>query len=283
MTLRSPENWVTCRMARGVANTSLFYSAIWVALLVHACAPRSIAQEPGTRPAVEAGREALRESASFPWYDPERDDLRDLNAPAKKAVDAEIRKTGWEREPAAAPNAVARPRTTSSLAGFLQAAAMALLVLLLCGLSYLLVRYFVLQEEAAGGNRQQAPLDDRSQEADRVEQLPFHVRRTDTDLLSEARRLYEQQRYEEAIVYLFSYQLVELDKHQHIHLAKGKTNRQYLRELRQHAALQGMVQRSMIAFEEVFFGRHRLDRDRFEQAWQQLPAFQQALQPGVAA
>ena len=73
-------------------------------------------------------------------------------------------------------------------------------------------------------------------DADRVEALPFHVRAASGDFLAEARRLYDAGHYSEAIVYLFSYQLVQLDKHHVIRLAKGKTNRQYVRETRQRPA-----------------------------------------------
>ena len=51
------------------------------------------------------------------------------------------------------------------------------------------------------------------------------------DLLAEARRHYQAGNYGAAIVYLFSFQLVQLDQRQIIRLAKGKTNRQYLREV----------------------------------------------------
>ena len=44
-------------------------------------------------------------------------------------------------------------------------------------------------------------------------------------------RLYEKRgNFNQAIIYYYSYQLVTLDRRQVIRLAKGKTNRQYLRE-----------------------------------------------------
>ncbi len=74
------------------------------------------------------------------------------------------------------------------------------------------------------------------------------------DLLAEARRHYQAGNYGAAIVYLFSFQLVQLDKRQIIRLAKGKTNRQYLREVGPRAALLRLVEQTMVAFEDVFFG-----------------------------
>ena len=43
--------------------------------------------------------------------------------------------------------------------------------------------------------------------------------------------------------------------------------RQYLRELRLRPDLGRLLTTSMIAFEEVFFGGHSLDQERFEECW----------------
>lgn len=229
-------------------------------------------------PAVEAGKQALRDSASFPWYDPETDDLRDLHAKTRQDDDTDTRKHGWEWEPP--------PQTTPNLNWqfptlwqVVQYAAMALLVVLILGLVVLLLRYFLKQEDELGAPAAAlSSTDDRAGEVDRVEQLPFVVRRPGGDLLSEARALYEQGRYGEAMVYLYSYQLVQLDRHHLIHLAKGKTNRQYLREVRQERRLHTILHGSIVAFEDYFFGRHELDRQRFEECWQRLDEFHGALE-----
>ncbi len=114
-------------------------------------------------------------------------------------------------------------------------------------------------------------------EADLIESLPFEVPRPQSDLLAEAKRLYEQGAYAQAIVYLFSYQLVQLDQHQAIRLTRGKTNRQYLRELLARPDLGGILERTMVAFEDVFFGHHPLDRAGFERCWQRLDEFHQRI------
>ncbi len=94
-------------------------------------------------------------------------------------------------------------------------------------------------------------------------------------MLAAARRAYEEGDFSTAIVYLFSHQLIELDRHQCIRLAKGKTNRQYLRELAQRADLRMLLSETMVRFERVFFGDQRLDQAAFEDCWRQLPQFQQ--------
>ena len=118
-------------------------------------------------------------------------------------------------------------------------------------------------------------------DVDRIEQLPFAVKRPQSDLLGEARRHYEQGNFAEAIIYYFSYQLVELDKHQVIRLTKGKTNRQYLGEARRAPDLRPLLEDTMVAFEDVFFGHHDLERSRFEACWNRLAQFQKSLAGGT--
>ena len=109
---------------------------------------------------------------------------------------------------------------------------------------------------------------------DRIELLPFKVKKDGPlDLMGEAKRLYEQGDYSQAIVYLYSYMLVRLDRSQLIRLAKGKTNRQYLRELRVRNDLSGMLEITMQTFEDVFFGHYPLDRQRFEKSWNRMDEF----------
>ena len=99
-------------------------------------------------------------------------------------------------------------------------------------------------------------------------------------MLGEARRHYREGNYSEAIIYLFSHELVELDRFALIRIAKGKTNRQYLRELGPSPPLRPPLELTMTAFEDVFFGRRALDRAGFEACWNQLPVFEQLLSRG---
>jgi hypothetical protein len=70
---------------------------------------------------------------------------------------------------------------------------------------------------------------------------------------------------------------VQLDRHHVIRLAKGKTNRQYLRETRTRPALAEILETTMVAFEDVFFGKHELSRQRFEECHSQFGTFQSEL------
>ena len=138
----------------------------------------------------------------------------------------------------------------------------------------------VLGRDGQGADEDEPPGE--MGKADRVEKLPFRVQRPRADLLGEARRSYQAGDYAEAIVYLFSYQLVYLDKHDLVHLARGKTNRQYLREMGRGPGIVPVVEQTMLAFEDVFFGGHGLDRSRFELCWNGLEQFQRDVQQAAA-
>jgi hypothetical protein len=86
-------------------------------------------------------------------------------------------------------------------------------------------------------------------------------------------------RYNEAVVYLFGYMLLALDQSRKIHLQKGKTNRMYLREIRSETPLKEIVSKTMLAFEDVFFGRYDIDRARFEMLWAQRDEFHRLIRP----
>ena len=107
--------------------------------------------------------------------------------------------------------------------------------------------------------------------------LRRRIRQTWPDLRGEAERNYREGNYREAIVYLYSYLLVQLDRRQVIRLTKGKTNRQYLREVRQRPELVPIFEPTMIAFEDVFFGDHPLSRGEFEKCWDRLDEFHRLL------
>jgi hypothetical protein len=135
---------------------------------------------------------------------------------------------------------------------------------------FLLWRAFLLRPR----DQEAGEADAEAGHAARIESLPFPVTQGRRDLLAEARRHYEQGNYRQAIIYLFSFQLVRLDRQQIIHLAKGKTNRQYLREVGAQQTLRRIIEHTMVAFEDVFFGNHAIDRERFEACWSRVGEFE---------
>jgi hypothetical protein len=71
---------------------------------------------------------------------------------------------------------------------------------------------------------------------------------------------------------------VELDRHHVIRLAKGKTNRQYVRETRQRPLLRTILETTMVAFEDAFFGNKTLSREAFERSWNRVNEFRMELE-----
>jgi hypothetical protein len=204
--------------------------------------------------AVQSGRKALDSWYGYPWYDPKADDLRPVEIAPK-----EERET---YDPAV-------PRA-SFLGPVLQMAGWTVIGLGLAAVLYFLVRAFVFRP------REQAEAETAAADGQspRIDALPVPVASGRLDLLAEARRQYEQGNYRQAIICLFSFQLLQLDKRQIIHLAKGKTNRQYLREVGPRQGLRWLVEQTMVAFEDVFFGNHALDRGRFEACWSRVGEFE---------
>ncbi|MCL4201846.1 MAG: DUF4129 domain-containing protein [Pirellulaceae bacterium] len=233
-------------------------------------------------PSVEAGRKALSARSKYPWYDAQEDGLRriDVRTPRESAKN---RGSMWQATPT-------KPSDYSWLEYLVKGLGVALrwliwigLGLLLVGLIVLLARGLVLREEQTAVAVDEAEAVSTKIEADRIDSLPFQIARPPADLLAEAKACYERGDTSQAMIYLFSYKLLALDRQDLIRLARGKTNRQYVAELSQQPTLQELLRRSMVAFEDVFFGRHRLDPERFEGCWRSLESFHQHLQQLAAS
>lgn len=234
---------------------------------------------------VATTKDELTRLPSAAWYDADKDALKRVDVTPPKSNDF---------RPAPAKPKAATTRTswnwwpdlswlgTLFSGGLFSLGAIMLytVILVVLGLvAYLIYRYFESEDpiSAGGPNRQRPEEMDTTTQVDRLESLPFHVKRPDSDLLAEARRCYDKGDFNEAIVYLFSYELVELDKRHLIRLAKGKTNGQYLREVRKNHAIEDILEVTMRAFEDVFFGQRTLSRDGFERCWGQLEPFRKQL------
>lgn len=250
--------------------------AVWLlGLLALGPGPAWAAEAGQADTAVERGREALSGRTRFPWYDAEQDALRriDVQPPADTA---ENRRSTWQANPSVPDSSGPSFGTDwSGLGAVIEAIIWLGLLGLLVWLVYFLVRSYLRQHSAP--EAEEAAAEAARSEADLIESLPFDVRRPQADLLAEAKRLYELGAYAQAVIYLFSYQLIRLDRGQYIRLARGKTNRQYLRELQPRPDLRGILERTMLVFEEVFFGHYPLDRAGFERCWERLDEFHQRL------
>ena len=103
----------------------------------------------------------------------------------------------------------------------------------------------------------------------RLEALPESTRQV-RDLLAAAEEQIRAGRYDQAMIYYYSWQLVQLDRQSLVELQKGKTNRDYLRELQQAEPPQrNLFSQSTGLFEDVFFGHLPVPRTEFLSVWEQ--------------
>lgn len=217
-------------------------------------------------PSVEAARKALDKwqwPPRYPWYDSANDTVARIDVSKSWFEDWDL---DWLRD--WFDFGSFRPFSMSSV----QWIAWIAIAVLIGIVVYVLFRAYRQSEQRASGQAAKAREAEAADDQRRTEALPLEGRKR-SDFLAEAERCYQQGNYGEAIIYLFSHQLVELDKHRRIRLTKGKTNRQYLRELRRHPSLCRLMEQTTIAFEDVFFGHHPLDRSRFEACWTRLEEF----------
>jgi hypothetical protein len=159
----------------------------------------------------------------------------------------------------------------------LQVLAWIALALLLAAVMWLLV--WAARRMDVGGLAHEKRVERATVGPERMEDLPMALPVTDQNLLAAARACRDAGDYGMAIIYAYAYQLMELDRHHAIELRKGKTNRQYLRELRARPGLRDVLRDTMLAFEEVFFGHHTLSRPQFEHCWAGLEEFHRRLEP----
>jgi len=226
-------------------------------------------------PSVEAGRGALsRWVWQYPFYDSEEDALR----PIPVSQPWHVR---WEWLFDWFADVLEWLRGLFTFGGgnpgsmsWQQWVGWGLIVALLILLACLIVRVWRRRGEARRPGTTGVGESDVVEQKRRVEALPSDVGRRRANLLDAARECHEAGDYREAIICLFTYQLVRLDKRQLIRLAKGKTNRQYLREIGRRLALRRLFEQTMVTFEDVFFGNYAIDRARFESVWSHLDEFE---------
>jgi len=221
---------------------------------------------------VRVGKDALSAKSDLPWYDAESDGLDRVEVDPNP--DDARRRSDWGTE--TTPNSARRTTAPKFVWTFMQVLAWVALGLLLLGLIWLLI--WAAQRIDSGKSGQGDEVTTVRIAAARLEDLPVAVSPSEHDLLAAARSCYEAGNFDQAIIFAYAYQLVELDRRHLVQLSKGKTNRQYLRELSQQPRLQAILRETMWAFEDVFFGHHSLSSSRFQMCWDRLDEFHQRLE-----
>ena len=118
--------------------------------------------------------------------------------------------------------------------------------------------------------------------AESIRHLPFEMDVKQGDFRQQAQAAYQAGDFRKALVFLFSHVLVTLDQAKLVRLKKGKTNRQYLRELSPSPSLVKYYGDVMVPFEQTFFGDYPVTKEIFEDCWQGLDNFQSSVDAAKA-
>ncbi len=224
-------------------------------------------------------RRALNTISSSTWYDSAEQDYRP--PVIEESLDSPIRKTGKVLPPKPPKQKSSRTFRGGSFDGRFLAYALlfcfgAILLGVAIALAYMSMRDWIGSREAFRLNTEAVEIDPT-----RVVDLPFEAQPEMHDPLGYAKRLVAEGNYNAAVLYLYGYKLLALDRSGKIHLHRGKTNRMYLGELYTEPELKSILTPTMLAFEDVFFGRISIDKDRFMKIWEQLDRFHRLLAPSA--
>ena len=230
--------------------------------------------------AADAGREAL-EKKRFPWFDADSQSISELEQ--TKPDRAKSLNRGDLPEYIPPTQTPRNPNTPTGLATLLSTTTWILIAVLFLLIVGILV-WFFLKMEARSGMDRGSDLREEEDIRERITQLPFEIQHTATgDFRDQAAHAARQGDFGRAIMLLFSHVLLQLDRKGLIRLKKGKTNRQYLNELKSHRQLSSYYRKVMIPFEDNFFGGHPIHRQEFEDCWGQLDSFQNQVNQSVQA
>lgn len=221
--------------------------------------------------AVDETRRLLQKQDGLPWYDPATDTVRPVEV--TPFPDDAHRRSSWTTTPSRRKTKKMQISWLQVFWEIMQWGMRAALVILLFGILALLVRAVLRMERKVSADLSSQNTPATVNEFDQLENLPVPVDKIDGNLLDTARRYRDAGDYGQAIVYLFAYMLIELDKHHIIRLMRGKTNRQYMSEIGWHSPLAFLLRPTMIAFEDSFFGHHEISRSRLDACWNGLQQF----------
>ena len=252
-----------------LARLLVFLGALLAILCFNAAGDCSFAA------AVDGGKSDALGGHKYPWYDAQTRSVKPLKQPRGNDPSS--------TERASIPVAKSKPRGTGTAANpvnrwgtgaggssdgagtmfFAVVAAIVLAVIVILVMTFLYIESNQSETtQSSGRTRKQS-----------IEQLPFELDSAEGDFRTAADAAYRSGDLRKAIIFLYSHVLVTLDQNRLIRLRKGKTNRQYLREVQRHDGVAGYFQQVMLPFEAVFFGDHEMDADQFQQCWSGLTGF----------
>ena len=260
-------------------TSSSFTQTSWQMTMVLVCC--TVATILGQTASCADDREVIQRSTNSIWYDSEQGSIKPSGT-SQKALDVSDRH-----------DAVASPDLpydwswldwfSTDLSGFLSWIFSGWkIVLILFFLILIFTIAYIIWQYTDFGNwysptRRTTTKALLEREAVKIQDLPFEIEQSLLGLLGQAEKHRAAGDYSRAIAYLYSHVLVTLDEARCIRLAKGKTNRMYLRELKDRETIRGFANQLVTVFEFAFFGKHQLDAPTFDSIWNQLATFESEL------
>ncbi len=258
-------------LLRVAALSIVFVGCCWLA-------PACEAQSP-------SGRRAFERHSDVPWYDSDKDSVRFLPPPKINPAQGKQRtNTGPQNPRKGRSNRQSRSGSGigASSGGVVAGGVVAVLfwivvVIVLIAFAVGIIWAVIQMNSNKEDEEEQSVVEDRGPKETSVERLPFKVSQPVGDFLTSARQALGAGNYREAIIFLYSHVLVTLDQKGLIQLTRGKTNRQYLREVYRHQMVATYLEDCMIPFEKAFFGNIDLDQADVGPCFNQFDQFQQTV------
>jgi hypothetical protein len=222
------------------------------------------------------------DSAGLPWYDSKAKELKSTKAPKRSAsaVADRHRIPAFKKKKTATktnkpPTPVATGASTFSTVGtvimYLVAGVLAIILI-----GALIYGFLKLE---SGDGSEEIDVEKRKRKIrDHIKHLPFEIEEQDGDFETFSEKSFRDGDYANAVIYLFADLLVAMSESGLVRLQRGKTNRQYLNEIWEHREIRPYYQEVMTAFEDAFFGKHEIDKQRAEACFAGRAAFDAGLE-----
>lgn len=216
--------------------------------------------------------------ADSDWYDAEASEIVPVPV-VNREEDSIHRDSRWLPQATAVPNPVGK-NTPAILSGswidegWTFSSVISWLFLLgIVVLTGFLVAWLVRPSGLAGNLSTEGSFDSvasRERLLERIKHLPEELRRENLDYRAEAERLMKNGAFDQAVILLLAYQLLILDRAACLRLNRGKTNRQYLREMRFAEEIgSDWFERVIILFERSYFGKIVIREAEFSRCWKE--------------
>ena len=138
--------------------------------------------------------------------------------------------------------------------------------------------FWALRQTARGGVGKEKEKKARQDRERRLEALAPEARERVDDLGTAAENALAAGDLRLALIFFFSWLIVESDKRGLLRARRGKTNREYWLELVVNPGVRTIYKATMDAFERVYFGGRTISREEFDDVWRLREPFVAAME-----